>query len=178
MNKISIQFYKSLVGELILGAYNEKLCMADWRYRKMRAEIDARIQKGLNAEYIEESTPVIQQTIEQLMEYFEGKRKIFDIPLELVGTDFQKSVWQELLKIPFGETATYLGLSQKLGNEKAIRAVAAANGANAISILVPCHRIIGTSGKLIGYAGGLPAKKKLLELEGIGQDNLQMSLFD
>jgi methylated-DNA-[protein]-cysteine S-methyltransferase len=178
MNKISIQFYKSLVGELILGAYNGKLCLADWRYRKMRAEIDARIQKGLNAEYIEESTPVIQQTIEQLMEYLEGKRKIFDIPLELVGTDFQKSVWQELLKIPFGETATYLGLSQKLGNEKAIRAVAAANGANAISILVPCHRIIGTSGKLIGYAGGLPAKKKLLELEGIGQDNLQMSLFD
>jgi len=177
-NKIKIQYYKTPFGELILGSYNSKLCIADWRYRKMRSEINSRIQKGLEADYVEENTSVIQQTIAQLNEYFDGKRKDFDIPLQLVGTDFQQSVWTELLKIPFGKTDTYLGLSQKLSNEKAIRAVASANGANAISIIVPCHRIIGSDGKLIGYAGGLSAKKKLLELEGIGQKNKQLSLFD
>jgi methylated-DNA-[protein]-cysteine S-methyltransferase len=84
----------------------------------------------------------------------------------LVGTDFQKTVWEELLKIPFGKTLTYLQLSNRLQNPKAIRAVATANGANALSIFVPCHRIIGSQGELVGYAGGLPAKQKLLDLEG------------
>jgi methylated-DNA-[protein]-cysteine S-methyltransferase len=177
MDKISIQYFKSPVGELILGTYNEQLCLADWRYRKMRAEIDARIQNGLKSEYVEENSPIIHVAINQLTEYFNSERKEFVIPLKLVGTDFQKSVWEELLKIPFGKTETYLGLSGKLGNEKAIRAVASANGANAISIIIPCHRIIGSDGKLVGYAGGLQAKKKLLDLEGVGQKNLQMSLF-
>ena len=176
-NKIQIQYYKTPVGELILGSFNEKLCLADWRYRKMRPEIDSRIQKGLNANYEELSSVIIVETINQLNEYFNGNRKDFNIPLEFVGTDFQRSVWKGLLKIPFGKTDTYLGLSQKLGNEKAIRAVASANGANAISIIVPCHRIIGSDGKLVGYAGGLPTKKKLLELEGVGEKNKQMSLF-
>ncbi len=175
--KICVQYYKLPVGELILGSFDEKLCLSDWRYRKMRAEIDSRIQNGLKSEYVEENSPIIQVTINQLTEYFAGERKEFDIPLELVGTDFQKSVWEELLKIPYGKTETYLGLSQKLGNEKAIRAVASANGANAISIIIPCHRIIGSDGKLVGYAGGLQAKRKLLELEGVSQKNLQMSLF-
>ncbi len=178
MDKISIQYFKSPVGELILGTYNEQLCIADWRYRKMRAEIDSRIQNGLKSEYVEENSPIIQVAINQLTEYFAGERKEFDIPLKLVGTDFQKSVWEELLKIPFGKTETYLGLSRKLGNEKAIRAVASANGANVISIIIPCHRIIGSDGKLVGYAGGLQAKKKLLELEDVGSKNVQMSLFD
>ena len=94
-----------------------------------------------------------------------------------MGTDFQKEVWTELIKIPYGESRTYLELSKQLGNELAIRAVASANGANAISIIVPCHRIIGSDGKLIGYAGGLSAKKKLLELEGALKTN-QLSLFE
>jgi len=177
-SNIQIQYYKSPVGELILGSFEGKLCLADWRYRKMRSEIDNRIQKGLDAVYEENGSDIIKETINQLNEYFEGKRKEFDIPLKFVGTDFQQSVWGKLLKIPFGQTETYLGLSQKLGNEKAIRAVAAANGANAISLIVPCHRIIGSDGKLIGYAGGLSTKKKQLELEGVGEKNLQMSLFD
>jgi len=100
---------------------------------------------------------------------------VFDIPLRLAGSEFQQKVWQALLQIPFGKTATYLGLSNKLQNPKAIRAVAAANGANAISIMVPCHRIIGSSGELIGYAGGLKAKQQLLELESGGSG--QMDLF-
>ncbi|NJO89691.1 MAG: methylated-DNA--[protein]-cysteine S-methyltransferase, partial [Chloroflexia bacterium] len=95
--KICIQHYKSPVGELILGSYNEKLCIADWRYRKMRAEIDSRIQNGLKTEYVEENSSIIQVAINQLTEYFNGERKEFNIPLELVGTDFQKNVWEELL---------------------------------------------------------------------------------
>ena len=93
-----------------------------------------------------------------------------------MGTEFQKQVWDSLLQVPYGKSETYLGLSKILGNEKAIRAVATANGANAISIIVPCHRIIGSNGDLVGYAGGLPAKKKLLELEG-ALSTSQLGLF-
>jgi len=165
MSYISIQYYKSPIGELLLGSYDGKLCLADMKYRKMRTTIDTRIQKGLNAEYVEQSSEVIEETIKQMKEYFSGERKEFDIPLLLVGSDFQKSVWEGLMQIPYGSTASYLELSKNIGNEKAVRAVASANGANAIAILIPCHRIIGSDGKLVGYAGGLSAKKKLLELE-------------
>ncbi len=165
MNTISIQYYKSPVGEILLGSYEGKLCLADWKYRRMRSTIDKRIQSGLNAEYVEQSSEVIEETIKEMKEYFAGERKDFDIPLLMVGTDFQKSVWEGLIQVPCGTTASYLELSRNIGNEKAVRAVASANGANAISILIPCHRIIGSNGDLVGYAGGLPVKKKLLELE-------------
>jgi len=165
MNKINIQYYQSPVGEMILGSYEGKLCLADWKYRRMRSTIDKRIQSGLKAEYVEENSIVIEETTKQMKAYFSGERKAFDIPLLMVGTYFQKSVWDGLIKIPYGATASYLELSKNIGNEKAVRAVASANGANAISILIPCHRIIGSNGDLVGYAGGLPAKKKLLELE-------------
>jgi methylated-DNA-[protein]-cysteine S-methyltransferase len=101
----------------------------------------------------------------QLDEYFNLKREIFDLELDLQGTDFQKRVWEELLKIPFGRTISYRELSMRLGNLKAIRAVAAANGANPVSIIVPCHRVIGSDGSLTGYAGGLWRKRWLLEHE-------------
>ena len=94
----------------------------------------------------------------------------------LAGTDFQKTVWQSLLQIPYGKTMTYLDLSRNMGNEKAIRAIASANGANAISIIIPCHRIIGSNGELVGYAGGLPTKKRLLQLES-AYINPQLELF-
>ena len=165
MNKISIEYYKSPIGEILLGSYDNKLCIADWRYRKMRTTIDNRIQKGLKAEYVEESSEVIIETIKQMEEYFNLERKAFTVPLLLVGTDFQKSVWQGLIDTPFGTTASYLELSKRIGNEKAVRAVASANGANSIAILVPCHRIIGSNGDLVGYAGGLDVKKRLLEIE-------------
>ncbi|MCG8527379.1 MAG: methylated-DNA--[protein]-cysteine S-methyltransferase [Opitutales bacterium] len=165
MSHVSIQYYKTTYGELILGAYDNQLCLCDWRYRKMRASIDARIQKHLDANYLEESHPVISRTIEELTEYFAGKRKAFDVPMLFAGSEFQRSVWNALIQVSYGETSTYQKLSDSLGNSKAIRAVAAANGANAISILVPCHRIIGSDGSLVGYAGGLQTKQKLLELE-------------
>ena len=165
MNKISIQYYKSPIGEILLGSYENRLCIADFRYRKMRDGIDKRIQKGLKAEYVQESSEVITESIKQMEEYFNYERKEFSIPLLLVGTDFQKSVWQGLIDTPFGTTASYLELSKRIGNEKAVRAVASANGANSIAILVPCHRIIGSNGDLVGYAGGLDVKKRLLEIE-------------
>lgn len=110
----------------------------------------------------------------QLEEYFSGKRKVFDLALELKGTDFQKSVWEAVNEIPFGQTTTYMKLSQRLGNPTAIRAVGAAIGANPVLVILPCHRIIGTNGQLTGYAGGLKRKQALLELEGYA---VQQSLF-
>lgn len=178
MNRIAINYFKTPFGELILGTYQEELCLCDWRYRKMRNEIDKRIQKGLESEYYEEETLLIQETKKQLNEYFKAKRKSFEIPILFVGTDFQKSVWNELIKIPYGKTSSYLELSKKLGDAKAIRAVASANGANAISIIIPCHRIIGSDGKMVGYAGGLQVKKKLLQLEGAIQIQGQLNLFN
>ena len=165
MNKISIQYHKSPVGEILLGSHDGKLCLADWRYRKMRSRIDNRIQKALNAQYIEESSEVIEQAITELKAYFRGEKKTFETPLLMLGTEFQKSVWNGLIAIPYGTTSSYLNLAKSIGNEKAVRAVASANGANAISIMIPCHRIIGSNGDLVGYAGGLDVKRKLLEIE-------------
>jgi methylated-DNA-[protein]-cysteine S-methyltransferase len=162
---ISIQYYKTPFGELILGAFNGHLCLADWRYRKMRAAVDNRIQKELTTGYVEEDQPVLAETRRQLDEYFHEGRQQFDLPVLFIGTEFQQSVWRTLMTVSYGSTATYLQLSDWLGNRDAIRAVASANGANAISIIVPCHRIIGSDGDLTGYAGGLPAKKGLLMLE-------------
>jgi len=164
-NIINIQYYKTPYAEFILGAYDEKLCMLDYRYRTKRDSVDRRLKKALNALFREEDSPVLQQTRKELDEYFKGERKEFSVPLLMLGSEFQKSVWRALLKISYGKTASYLELSKIIGNEKAVRAVANANGANAIGIMIPCHRIIGTDGKLTGYAGGLPLKKRLLELE-------------
>lgn len=164
-NRIRIQYFNTAVGELILGSYQGQLCLCDWRYRKMRQKVDSRICNHLGVDFCEENDPILDRTRGQLQEYFAGERKEFDVPILLVGTDFQKRVWQHLLKIPYGRTVTYQKLSQDLGDVKAIRAVATANGANAISIIVPCHRIIGSDGSLVGYAGGLDTKRKLLNLE-------------
>jgi len=176
LDTICITSYKSPVGELLMGSYGDDLCIADWRYRKLRSVIDARIKKALNAEFVEQSSLVLVETAKQLDAYFRGELREFDLPLQLVGTNFQQKVWSALNTIPYGKTETYAGLSKKLGNEKAIRAVATANGANAISIIIPCHRIIGSDGSLVGYAGGLPAKKKLLALENPYRER-QLELF-
>lgn len=165
MSQINIQYYKIEDTEFILGSYGEKLCMLDFRYRVKRKTVDDRIKKALNAEFIEKDDEVLRETRKQLDEYFKMKRKSFDIPLLMLGTAFQKSVWSALLEIPYAKTASYLELSQSIGKEKAVRAVANANGANAIAIIIPCHRIIGSNGELTGYAGGLSVKKKLLDLE-------------
>lgn len=165
MDSIQTSIFNTPFGELILGSFGQHLCLCDWRFRKMRASIDERIQSALQSGYEEGESDIIREAMAQLSQYFEGERHQFDLPLLLVGSEFQKQVWKELQRIPFGQTESYAGLSKKLGNKAAIRAVAAANGANAISIIVPCHRILGSDGHLTGYAGGLSVKKKLLQLE-------------
>jgi methylated-DNA-[protein]-cysteine S-methyltransferase len=160
-------YFKTPYGELILGSHKSKLCLCDWRYRKSRITIDKRIKTALGSEYIllKDDDEIIKQTKTELEEYWKGNRKNFTVPLMLIGTEFQKSVWNELLLIPYGTTSTYLAQSIKLNNKEAIRAVASANGANAISIIVPCHRIIGSNNDLVGYAGGLKVKSSLIKLE-------------
>jgi methylated-DNA-[protein]-cysteine S-methyltransferase len=177
MNCISIQYYKSPFGELLLGAYQDELCLCDWRYRKMRSTIDHRICKGLNSEYKIEENETIRETIKQLNEYFSKQRTEFDIPIRLVGSPFQVKVWTALMNIPYGDTETYLGLAQRIDHPDAIRAVATANGANSISLIVPCHRVIGSQGEMTGYAGGIQTKKKLLELEAPDRFRKQLELF-
>ena len=110
--------------------------------------------------------PKVVIVFKQLKEYFIRQRKMFDLPSEIIGTDFQKKVWDELKKIPYGETISYGELANRLGDKNLMRAVAAANGANPIPIIIPCHRVIGADGSLTGYGGGLDVKQKLLELEG------------
>lgn len=110
-----------------------------------------------------------KETFKQLSEYFNGKRKEFNLPLDPVGTKFQKSVWMALLNIPYGETRTYKEIAIKVGNEKGARAVGMANNKNPISIIIPCHRVIGSNKKLVGYAGGLHIKEKLLDLERLNK---------
>jgi methylated-DNA-[protein]-cysteine S-methyltransferase len=111
---------------------------------------------------------VLREAVRQLAAYFQGELREFDLPLDFQGTDFQKRVWRQLETIPYGQTRSYTEIAEAVGSPRAVRAVGAANGANPIPIVIPCHRVIGRSGKLVGYGGGLPLKKRLLELEGIG----------
>lgn len=113
----------------------------------------------------EKETPLIKKTIKELEEYFEGKRKFFDIPISIKGTEFQEKVWEALLRIPYGETKSYEDIAKMIGCPKGARAVGMANHNNKIIIIIPCHRVIGKNGKLVGYAGGLPVKEKLLQIE-------------
>ncbi|MCV6607721.1 MAG: methylated-DNA--[protein]-cysteine S-methyltransferase [Campylobacterales bacterium] len=165
MNQINIQYYKNNYGNFILGSFNNQLCLLDFRYRKLRQSVDNRLKKGFNAVFVEQDDSILEKTRQQLDEYFNQQRKDFDIPIITTGTDFQKKVWNTLLEVPYGTTSTYLELAKKIDNEKAVRAVASANGANSIALIIPCHRIIGSNGELVGYGGGLPLKKRLLKLE-------------
>ncbi|MBE5960688.1 MAG: methylated-DNA--[protein]-cysteine S-methyltransferase [Lachnospiraceae bacterium] len=118
------------------------------------------------AQYHEDSEDAImKQAYQQLMEYFDGKRKEFDVPIHLEGTDFQKKVWNALCTIPYGSTCSYADIARKIGNPKAYRPVGGANNKNPIMIIVPCHRVIGANGRIIGYGPGIDIKKKLINLE-------------
>ena len=164
-NIIKVKRYESPCGVLLLGSFGDKLCLCDWQVEKHRGHVDRRLKRVLRAEFEEGTSEVIEKAASELDEFFAGKRKTFDVPLLFAGTDFQKNVWNELLKIPFGKTISYGEMAQHIGMPKAVRAVANANGANSLSIFAPCHRVIGSDRSLTGYGGGLPAKRFLLELE-------------
>lgn len=122
-------------------------------------------EEGLSPTPAGQGPDVLEKAAMQLAAYFAGSLRAFDLPLEPVGTEFQHRVWEELQKIPFGATISYLDLAKRLGDPKCIRAAASANGKNPIAIVIPCHRVVGTNGELTGYAGGLPRKKHLLDWE-------------
>ena len=154
-------FYKfadTPVGKLKLVASDQGLVAILWENdRPHRVRLSELVENPQH--------PILVETERQLAEYFAGKRQDFDISLDMRGTPFQKNVWEALLAIPFGETRSYGQLARQLGNPNATRAVGAANGRNPISIIVPCHRVIGSSGSLTGFAGGLDTKSRLLDLE-------------
>lgn len=157
----------SPVGQLTLVARDGKLSAILWETERAN-----RVRLGELHEA--NDSPVLLEAQRQLQEYFAGTRHQFTLDLDFTGTDFQKQVWQALLTIPFGETRSYSQIAQQIGNPKAVRAVGAANGRNPISIIAPCHRVIGASGELTGFAGGLQAKQYLLALEGTGQAQLAL----
>jgi methylated-DNA-[protein]-cysteine S-methyltransferase len=156
---LSYKEIDSPVGKLKLVASEDGLVAVLWE-----AERPNRVK--LNAMNLDPSHPVLIEAERQFAEYFSGARKEFELPLDPRGTYFQKKVWQALREIPFGETRSYLDLARAIGSAKAVRAVGAANGKNPLSIVVPCHRVLGADGSLTGFAGGLKAKAKLLALEG------------
>jgi len=182
--------YQSPCGEMLLGAAGDRLCLCNWAQELHPGRVEQRLRTILKAQFegcgqitetaasqsrqsdggapeqCRTSMPeVLQQTVRELDEYFRGERRDFDIPLLLAGSDFQKRVWQPLPSIPYGQTVSYGELAAAIGAPKSVRAVANANGANAISIILPCHRVIGSDGRLTGYGGGLRAKQYLLDLE-------------
>lgn len=162
---VCVQYYSSPCGEIILASIGDKLCLCDWSDMPCAERNKRRLVRMLGAELREEPSEVLLRTKAQLDEYFAGGRKSFNIPLLPVGTDFQKRVWQALLEIPFGETRTYKEIAMRVNNLRGVRAVAQAIGANGISIFIPCHRVVGSDRSLTGFAGGLEAKRILLELE-------------
>ena len=217
-NTIKVELYVSPCGTLMIGSIGDLICLCDWcdntRHHKT---VCSRLARLLDADFEWGSSLVIDKAMAQLDEFFAGTRREFDVPLLLSGTAFQKRVWDELLKIPYGQTVSYSEIARRLeeqtvnsymsntieagcvndksagnvhcapgavnataievrnasdvagvvkGTARAVRAVANAVGANAVSILVPCHRVVGSDGSLTGYAGGLPAKSSILQLEG------------
>jgi methylated-DNA-[protein]-cysteine S-methyltransferase len=159
MDKYFTTTYSSPIGNLPLISNENALIAVLWENNSPK-------RVNLSGHLIDHETSILTETKKQLDAYFEGKRKNFDLPLHIKGTDFQVKIWKALTGIPFGQTRTYGQLAKEINQESASRAVGAANGRNPISIIIPCHRVIGTNGKLTGFAGGLEAKQYLLKLEG------------
>jgi O-6-methylguanine DNA methyltransferase len=163
VNNVPRHVYKRMqspVGTLTLVATDRGLAAILWENDRPR-----RVRLNLEAE--QASHPVLVEAERQLTEYFAGRRKQFALKLDVAGTPFQRQVWNALLTIPFGETRSYRQIATQIGNPRAVRAVGAANGRNPVSIVAPCHRVVGSSGALTGFAGGLEVKARLLALEGV-----------
>ncbi|MDH5609329.1 MAG: methylated-DNA--[protein]-cysteine S-methyltransferase [Cyclobacteriaceae bacterium] len=163
---ISLSTITTPIGPMVCGSINGQLCLLEFEDRRMLPTQLKRITHFLSAQLRDEQVPFHDQVQQEITGYFEAKRKTFDLPLLVPGTKFQQAVWLELEKIPYGKTRSYLQQAKALGNEKAIRAVAKANGDNRLAIIIPCHRVIGSHGEMTGYGGKIWRKKFLLELEG------------
>ena len=156
------------IGEMVAIATDTHLLLFEFEHRAMhQAQLD-RVRRAVHCEFEPGDSPVFDKLRAQLGEYFAGDRREFDLPMHVPGTDFQMRVWNQLQRIPCGTTTSYGRLAESIGHPTAVRAVARANGDNRVAILIPCHRVIGADGQLVGYGGGLWRKRKLLELEGQG----------
>jgi AraC family transcriptional regulator of adaptative response/methylated-DNA-[protein]-cysteine methyltransferase len=162
---INITYIETDLGVMIAAASDKGICMFEFPdYKHLELEL-RQLAESFKAPLVHGDNPHFDTLKKQIEEYFAGKRRDFDIPLDLVGTEFQKQVWLALLQIPYGSTTTYAKQATLIDKPSAVRAVANANGKNKISIILPCHRVIGADGTLTGYGGGIWRKKKLLELE-------------
>lgn len=158
---INTHSYASPCGEITLASFQGKLCLCHW------SELTrSRLEHALGAVCVEAPSSVLRKAVGELDEYFAGLRTNFSVPLLPIGTDFQRRVWQALTEIPYGATCSYGQIAQRIGKPSAVRAVAQAIGANPLCLFIPCHRVIGADGSLTGYAGGLKAKRTLLQIEG------------
>lgn len=153
------------LGPMLAGAVGDEVCFLEFADRRMLERQLGTLAKRLGCRYLPGNAPVLELLNEQIAAYFAGRLRRFEVPLQVPGTDFQKDVWTQLLKIPYGETLSYAEVAEALGQPTATRAVARANGMNRIAILIPCHRVIGKDGSLTGYGGSLWRKQRLLELE-------------
>lgn len=159
--------FQTPVGEMT-GIFSSRgVCMLDFCDRAATAREHAAVEKAKGCLAVPGASALSEHLADQLVQYFSGERQCFDVPLDMVGTAFERKVWESLLRIPYGNVWTYLQQARQLGHPTAVRAVAAANGRNKLSILVPCHRVIGSNGRLTGYGGGLQRKQYLFELEGV-----------
>jgi len=162
---LQITRFTTDIGPMFACASSKGVCLLEFTDRRMLETEFKDLRKRLNAVILPGENPHLEQVKMELQEYFQGKRKTFTVPLQTPGTDFQQYVWQGLRKIPYGQTRSYKEQAVALEKPKAVRAVASANGMNRIAIIIPCHRVIGSDGKLVGYGGGLHRKKWLLDLE-------------
>lgn len=165
MQKIDFIHWQCPCGILMIAGLNDRLVMSDWVDGWHHKTILNRFNKLIGLPFVEGSSCVIDEAVNQLEDYFRGERRAFDLPLTLIGTDFQKDVWHALQSIPYGSRPTYADIARAIGKPKAIRAVGGAVGQNPFSIIIPCHRVVGANQSLTGYGGGLEAKKYLLALE-------------
>jgi AraC family transcriptional regulator of adaptative response/methylated-DNA-[protein]-cysteine methyltransferase len=165
-NLVHVTGIETPLGPMTAGATDDAVVLLEFVDRRMLPTQVARVAKALRCVFAPGSTPLLDRLRTQLDEYFAGGRQQFDVPLHTPGTPFQTRVWEALRTIPSGATRSYADLARSIGHPTAVRAVARANGDNRIAIIIPCHRVIGTDGKLVGYGGGIWRKRRLLELEG------------
>jgi AraC family transcriptional regulator of adaptative response/methylated-DNA-[protein]-cysteine methyltransferase len=163
------------IGTMVATASETHLLLLEFSHRRMLDTQLDRVRRALTCEFERGESPVFGIVRAQLEEYFAGDRREFDIPLHVPGTPFQTRVWNELRKIPSGTTTSYARIAEAIGQPTAVRAVARANGDNRVAIIIPCHRVIGSDGQLVGYGGGLWRKRRLLQLEGRA---MTLSLFE
>ena len=170
--KLSVQTYESPYGPLLLGEVDARLCLCYWTKAKYASQVVDGLLRQLHLEISGAPKEVVTEAEVQLEEYFMGKRRTFDLPCFLSGTDFQQSVWRTLSQIPYGATISYRSLAEQMGRPMAVRAVASAVGRNPLQLILPCHRVVGAHSELTGYAGGIKVKSALLALEAHVSGNI------